>query len=106
MKGSSLFACMDCGSQSPRWMGFCPSCGSKEPLMGVPEQETRRGFWVSKPSEPQELSGIKLDDYPRIVFPDNEFNRVLGGGVVPGSVILLAGDRGEQLCVRRLYLFF
>ncbi len=94
MKDSSLFACVDCGSQSPRWMGFCPSCGSKEPLIEVYQQESRRGSWVLKQSEPLELSGIELDDYPRIVFPDNEFNRVLGGGIVPGSVILLAGDPG------------
>ena len=92
MKG--IFSCVDCGSQSPRWMGFCPSCGSKEPLVSSPLYEPRRGIWMAKRSEPLELSEINLDDYPRIVFPGNEFNRVLGGGIVPGSVILLAGDPG------------
>lgn len=94
MKASGVYSCLDCGAESLQWMGFCPSCGSKEPLASVQKDRPRRGSWLFKSSEPQELSKINLDEFPRISFPGRELNRVLGGGIVPGSAILLAGDPG------------
>ena len=95
----SVFVCQDCGYQSPKWMGFCPasSCGSTLPL-----EETSRvpaslpsTRWFDPSSEPlQELSKLDPLDQPRVQLPWEELNRVLGGGIVPGSVVLLAGEPG------------
>lgn len=90
------YVCEQCGANSPRWMGFCSTCGSREPLVKAPESPTfNRGMWVGADNEePQELSQISLDSVPRIELPYPELNRVLGGGVVPGSLILMAGEPG------------
>lgn len=90
-----LFFCPQCGAESPRWMGFCSACGSREPLVEAPRQRHADSRWLAPATEgPQELSQVSLDDFPRILLPYPELNRVLGGGVVPGSVVLMAGDPG------------
>tara|TARA_B100000315_G_C14574561_1_gene587297 strand:- start:1571 stop:2932 length:1362 start_codon:yes stop_codon:yes gene_type:complete len=80
-------------------MGFCPalSCNSSLPLVEAEAAAPRpsRPGWVSAESEPvQELSHLSLDGQVRIEFPSQELNRVLGGGLVAGSVVLLAGEPG------------
>ena len=91
----SSFFCSHCGNESPRWMGFCPACGSSEPLVEAPRTRPSGRTWLRGPAtEPQELSQVSLEDAPRMPLSSSELNRVLGGGVVPGSVILLAGDPG------------
>ena len=76
-------------------MGFCPACGVREPLVEAPESRPDAGPWLgSGGDEPQELSQVSLDGVPRIQLPYPELNRVLGGGVVPGSIILMAGEPG------------
>ena len=105
----TVYFCQECGHESAKWMGFCPSplCGSPRPLTeaaAVPASSGRiptaarndgRGGWVGATGgETLELSQLSADSQPRITLPSSELNRVLGGGVVPGSVALLTGEPG------------
>ena len=94
-----VFACRQCGYESPRWMGFCPApaCNAALPLVETEPAPARhfRSSWVGLDSEPlQELAQISEEGHPRIQLPSQELNRVLGGGLVAGSVVLLAGEPG------------
>ena len=94
-----VFACQECGYQSSRWMGFCPapSCNSGSPLVETEPAPARssRSPWVDVSSAPfEELAHVSEESYPRLQLPSQELNRVLGGGLVPGSVVLLAGEPG------------
>ena len=99
-RARSVFYCQDCGHESPRWMGFCPSpsCGSARPLVEAPAARTAPSTstgWQDAVTEPvQELSRLDANSQPRVQLPSQELNRVLGGGIVPGSVVLLAGEPG------------
>ncbi|MCH8988770.1 MAG: DNA repair protein RadA [Chloroflexi bacterium] len=91
--------CPSCGNESPKWMGFCPAqgCGSQSPLVEtavVPAAKGRPGWLAGQSIDVVELSSISTADQPRDPLPSSELNRVLGGGVVPGSVVLLAGEPG------------
>lgn len=92
------FLCSECGDTFSRWEGRCPACGAWNTLaeFAVPAiaktKEPRRS--VRTESAPQELASISVDSSPRRLSGIGEFNRVLGDGLVPGSVILLAGDPG------------
>ena len=94
-----VFVCRECGYESAKWLGFCPApaCGSNLPLTetrAAPAGNTRRA-WLGSSQEPlQELSRLDLEDLQRLRLPSEELNRVLGGGIVPGSVSLLAGEPG------------
>ncbi len=93
----SLFFCQHCGQESPRWMGFCSGCGERTPLVEAPaqKQSNRRGRLNSQASgEPVELAQVKPEAQPRITTGCGEMDRVLGGGLVPGSLILFAGEPG------------
>ena len=96
----SVFMCPACGNESAKWMGFCPAlgCGSQVPLveMAKPKATTksRPGWLTNQATEVVELSGISTGDQERDTLPSSELNRVLGGGVVSGSVVLLAGEPG------------
>ncbi len=90
------FICQQCGKESLKWLGRCPECQQwntfVETLVPVERKNTR-----SKPlNNPDtcELSSIVTENTPRLVLPCIEFNRVLGGGIVPGSLILISGDPG------------
>ena len=94
-----VFICQDCGYQSAKWMGFCPSpsCASSVPLMETtPATSGSAQFsWLPPSGEPlQELAKLDPEDQHRISLPSSELNRVLGGGIVAGSVALLAGEPG------------
>ena len=103
---ATVFFCVDCGYESPRWLGFCPSpaCGSGRPLQEVKAAMAaaaggnggrRPAAWLNPESEPlQELSRLNPDARRRLTLPAEELNRVLGGGIVAGSVVLLAGEPG------------
>ena len=95
----TVFMCPSCGNESPKWMGFCPAqgCGSQSPLVEtavVPAAKGRPGWLAGQSIDVVELSSISTADQPRDPLPSSELNRVLGGGVVPGSVVLLAGEPG------------
>ena len=100
----TVYYCRECGHESPRWMGFCPSplCGSPRPLAegktdpAPSKSQSRRNGWTGTAggSGTLELSQLAPDSETRIPLPSTELNRVLGGGVVPGSVALLTGEPG------------
>jgi DNA repair protein RadA/Sms len=97
VKSKSVFVCQQCGRESVKWLGKCPQCESWNSLVETlvspknSQLATRNSPTVSNP---QKLSEIKLAKTPRFSTGIGEFDRVLGGGIVPGSVILLAGEPG------------
>lgn len=97
----TIFACQTCGAQAPKWLGRCPDCGAWESM--VEEQfrstvaettEQRYGLSATDSLPAQLLADVDLSDTPRLVTGFDEFDRVLGGGIVPGSVVLLGGEPG------------
>jgi DNA repair protein RadA/Sms len=95
-KTRTLYVCQSCGRVAYREMGRCPGCGEwntmVEQVDAPDEPVTRAASGVR--SQPMRLSEIEGDPWERVPLPIEEFARVLGGGVVPGSLILLAGDPG------------
>src|SRR5687767_8317594 len=97
-KTRTVFVCQECGKNSPRELGKCPACGSWNTFVeeivapaGSPAGPMRT---ASMRSEPRRLSEISGEDWQRIPLPIEEFSRVLGGGVVPGSIVLIGGEPG------------
>jgi DNA repair protein RadA/Sms len=88
----TVFACQECGYETPKWLGRCPDCSSWNTLVERVAAEAPRAAGPSPP--PLELSSLPHDDEPRLSFGLPEFDRVLGGGVVPGSLALIGGDPG------------
>jgi DNA repair protein RadA/Sms len=99
-RSRSVYACTECGAQQPRWLGRCPECGGwstlveeqagaapgpREPLIAAPD---------AAGAKPRRLVEIDADAVPRLETGIAELDRVLGGGLVPGSVVLLAGEPG------------
>lgn len=100
-KARSIFRCQNCGRQSPRYMGRCPSCGEYNTMVEevVEAASGRAAASLRAPaamraSQPMPLDQITMDDAPRVQVAMEEVNRVLGGGVVPGSITLIGGDPG------------
>ncbi len=96
-KTTTKYVCQNCGRQSPRPMGRCPSCGEYNTMVEVVEVATPAGrSQAARPprSKPQRLGEISADAGVRLPLPIGEFARVLGGGIVPGSVILIGGEPG------------
>lgn len=99
-KLKSVYFCSSCGNESPKWMGKCPVCNEwgtfVEELIrkdGAAKKKDTRSF--SKGTNvPQPLKEIRADEEPRIDMLDNELNRVLGGGLVPASLVLIGGEPG------------
>ena len=112
-KDKTMYVCSNCGQESPKWIGKCPSCGqwntfkeikiasssiSSSPKLG----EVRRGLIKGTDIQSSaagvgrvlRLKDISAHDDPRIDMHDEELNRVLGGGLVPGSIVLLGGEPG------------
>ena len=96
-KIQSAFFCQSCGTQSPKWLGKCPQCNEWNTFVEeilAKEKDLKGGFKSTKISKPTLISDIDYTNEKRIVTNDKELNRVLGGGIVPGSVILIGGDPG------------
>lgn len=100
VKLKSVYFCSNCGHESPKWLGKCPSCGEWSTFVeelirkdAASKQEDTRSFVQGK-STPATLREIKADEEPRIDMQDMELNRVLGGGLVPASVVLIGGEPG------------
>ena len=98
-KEKTVYVCSNCGQDSPKWVGKCPSCGEWNTYVEeiVRKEPTNRrpvsGIETQKP-KPLALSDIEADDEPRINMHDDELNRVLGGGLVQGSLVLIGGEPG------------
>lgn len=103
-KTKTVYVCSNCGQELTKWIGKCPSCGQwntfKEMHIGTSSQDNTSGSLFSHShsatgkSRPVKLSDIPSHDDPRIDMHDNELNRVLGGGLVAGSIVLLGGEPG------------
>ncbi|MEQ6041799.1 AAA family ATPase, partial [Staphylococcus saccharolyticus] len=96
-KKKVIFECMACGYQSPKWMGKCPSCGAWNQMEETIEKATNPKHDVKSKEvvgKVQKLNSIKHEVIPRILTDSKEFNRVLGGGIVSGSLVLIGGDPG------------
>ena len=96
-KKSSIFYCQNCGTSSSKWLGKCPSCNQWNTFVEerTSKKESKKDGYVSNiKNTPKLLNEISYSSENRIVTRDKELNRVLGGGIVPGSLILLGGDPG------------
>jgi DNA repair protein RadA/Sms len=96
-RARTVFACTECGAQQPKWMGRCPECGSWSTLVEERVGEAGSGAPAAAPAagaKPIRLAEVDAAGAPRIPTGLAEVDRVLGGGFVPGSVVLLAGEPG------------
>jgi DNA repair protein RadA/Sms len=94
-KEKFIFRCQSCGGQAPKWMGKCPDCGAWDTLV---EERISSGVLKKKKSsflpEPVLLDSVEAEESDRIKTGVGEFDRVLGGGIVDGTLILIGGDPG------------
>jgi len=100
-KTKTLFFCQSCGYESAKWLGKCPSCNSWNTFVEevVQKEDGNKNEWKASPvkervAKPKALHEVEAGKEIRIETPDQELNRVLGGGIVPGSLILIGGDPG------------
>ena len=104
-KDTVMYVCDNCGQESSKWLGKCPSCGQwntfkefrvapKSPSASLGRAPLSSGRGGERASRPIPISEIRADKEPRMDMHDDELNRVLGGGLVPGSLVLLGGEPG------------
>jgi len=97
-KKSSTFECQHCGEQSPKWLGKCPSCGAWDSFIELSASQIEVVKQISKlshePSKAIPITQIQEDNITRFSTNNEEFDLVLGGGVVPGSLTLIGGSPG------------
>ena len=104
-KDKIAYVCSNCGQESPKWIGKCPSCGQWNTFkeirvsndtgsMAAKSAATHVRASLGNKNRPLSLRDISSKDEPRIDMHDEELNRVLGGGLVPGSIVLLGGEPG------------
>ncbi|MDM8177278.1 DNA repair protein RadA, partial [Olivibacter sp. 47] len=103
-KAKTVYFCQNCGYESAKWLGKCPSCNQWNTFVeelvekgGNKVPDWRSGSVVSgerKPNKAAVIHEINYEEEARLKTPDNEMNRVLGGGVVPGSLVLIGGEPG------------
>ena len=93
----TVWYCTECGGESPKWEGRCPFCGAWNSMVEEKVQPKNKGIVNTSrigKSKPQKVSEIKASEEVRITLPSGELNRVLGGGLVPGSLVLIGGEPG------------
>lgn len=101
-KEKVAYVCTSCGYDSPKWIGKCPACGEWNTMVEQKLGKAKKAvlsmgaaeFAKTASSSPIKMSKIETDEEPRINMQDGELNRVLGGGLVPGSMTLLGGEPG------------
>lgn len=96
-KAHTRYVCQNCGAESPRWIGKCPNCGewntfTEEMITRVQARRTKS--LIAESTKPVAMTEVDAMENERIKTGIEEFDRVLGGGIVPGSVCLLGGDPG------------
>ncbi|WP_196592703.1 DNA repair protein RadA [Pectinatus sottacetonis] len=99
VKKKTLFVCQECGYNAPKWMGKCPGCGAWNTMVEETAKTTAKhglslGLNKGEMQKPQLLSAISLAKSPRFTTGSSELDRVLGGGIIPGSMVLMVGDPG------------
>jgi DNA repair protein RadA/Sms len=97
-KSETIFACQNCGNQSRKWLGKCPECGEWNSLVEERERTAKKGMirngFKLRDVTAIAYSEIESQDETRISSGVTEFDRVLGGGLVPGTLVLIGGDPG------------
>src|ERR1700722_3968378 len=103
-KSKIAYFCQSCGFEAPKWLGKCPSCGAwntfveeiiEKPNSSVPDwKATSSSTTQQRANKPVEIPDITFSEEHRMFTPDKEFNRVLGGGIVAGSLVLIGGEPG------------
>jgi DNA repair protein RadA/Sms len=101
-KTKTSFFCQNCGSQSAKWIGKCPARGEWNTYVEevIQKEESGKGNWKSpasgmkKANTPRKIQEVKYEEQARWVTRDGELDRVLGGGIVPGSLVLIGGEPG------------
>lgn len=102
-KIKTSYFCQNCGQQSPKWLGRCPSCGEWNTFVEevIQKDEPEKGGWRASTAvgpktgaRPKPIADINYEEQPRLLTTDGELNRVLGGGIVPGSLVLIGGEPG------------
>ena len=101
-KVKTAFFCQNCGAQYSKWQGKCSACGEWNTIVEevISKDDNGRSSWNTdasagdRESQPQLLEKIAFKDEQRIITGDTELNRVLGGGIVPGSLVLIGGEPG------------
>jgi DNA repair protein RadA/Sms len=101
-KTKSSFFCQNCGSQSAKWIGKCPACGEWNTYVEevIQKEATGKGSWktpsstTKKVNTPRKIQDVNYEEQARWITGDSELDRVLGGGIVPGSLVLIGGEPG------------
>ena len=100
-KAKTKFVCQNCGYVSPRYLGRCPNCGAWNQMVeevdhpeSVKAKATPSRRVSDLESKPVSIDNVSFEKEPRVKTNLSELNRVLGGGIVPGSLILIGGDPG------------
>lgn len=99
-KPKSVYLCQNCGTSAPKWVGKCPSCGEwntfVEEIISVADQKNKAVFGTvsTRSARPIPIAEVEAGNEPRSTTPDPELNRVLGGGIVAGSLTLIGGEPG------------
>ena len=101
-KAKTTFFCQNCGAQSPKWTGKCPACGEWNTYVEeiIQKEESGKGTWKQaaggsrKASTPKKIQEVTYEEKSRWSTGDPELDRVLGGGIVAGSLVLIGGEPG------------
>jgi DNA repair protein RadA/Sms len=102
-RSSTVFVCQECGAQSPKWLGRCSDCGAWNALVEERQADSgdaaaaaagHRYVTAGAPGTARLYEDIDLENYARLGTGIDEFDRVLGGGIVPGSLVLIGGEPG------------
>src|SRR5262245_23581040 len=100
MKSKTVFVCQECGAQSPKWLGKCNDCGAwnsfveERPQPEAAVQAGHRYALAGSAGAARLYSDVEIEQHSRMTTGIDEFDRVLGGGIVPGSLVLLGGEPG------------
>ncbi len=97
-KKKTLYECQACGMQSPRWMGKCPNCGAWESFVELSTEQQKVLNELAKSSrsdaKARPITEVEVEEVSRFTSGDSELDLVLGGGIVPGSLVLIGGSPG------------
>jgi DNA repair protein RadA/Sms len=101
-KTKIAYFCQSCGYESPKWLGKCPACQSWNTMVEEVLEKAAASVptWKASPAssvranKPVQVADITFKEEHRLLTPDKEFNRVLGGGIVAGSLVLIGGEPG------------
>jgi DNA repair protein RadA/Sms len=101
-KTKTSFFCQNCGAQSAKWIGKCPACDEWNTYVEevIQKEETGKGSWktpssgIKKVNTPRKIQDVNYEEQARWITGDSELDRVLGGGIVPGSLVLIGGEPG------------